>query len=66
MPRYGEFGGNAFIAGPADAEAYISSATADGHFFLLVWISYDRGGAALFLFKICLVWLAAICLQPRN
>lgn len=36
MPRYGEFGGNAFIAGPADAEAYISSATADGHFFLLV------------------------------
>ncbi len=36
MPRYGEFGGNAFIASLADFQGRISSATSDGHFFLLV------------------------------
>ena len=48
MVRHAEFGANTFMGTPAEAEAHVSSPTAQGYFAIFAWFDYEEGGGAVF------------------
>jgi hypothetical protein len=48
MPQYAEFGQNTFVGSPAQAQAHVSSPTAQGFFAIFAWFDFEEGGGAVF------------------
>jgi hypothetical protein len=48
MTRHAEYGHTTFVGTPAQAEAHVSSPTAQGYFAVFAWFDFEEGGGAVF------------------